>query len=366
MAPSGNQVDASRAVTVGLLVPLGSGNAQTEQLAASLANAARLAQGDITGAEIDLRVYATLGTEVGAQTAATRAIAEGAKILIGPLFSTEAAAVRPVAASAGVAVISFSNNTTVAGGGVYVLGVTYESVAARLVDFAGARGLRNIAVVYPEGVDGASGRAAVQGAVARAGATFAGAAPYPLNVDGITSVSGGIAAQMRSAGANAIVFTDTPTGGLGFITTALRSAGLGASAFQFVGLTRWDASAEALAQPSLGGGWFALPDPALAGQFGTRYFAAFGTEPHDLSAIAYDSVAAVGAMLSAARISDDSAPFAAAKITDPSGFAGVNGIFRFRADGTNERGLAVMQVSGGVATVVDPAPRACGGAESRF
>lgn len=358
------QIDVSGTVIVGLLVPAGSENPQTEQLALSLIKAARLAQSDISGAEIDLRIYETSGTEAGAQVAATAAIADGAEILVGPLFSAEAAAVRPLAAAEGVPVISFSNNAAVAGGGVYVLGVTYASVANRLVAFAGGRGLRGVAVVHPAGIDGESGRDAVRTAVTAAGATFAGAHAYSLNVDGIVAAGGQIARQVRAKGANVIIFTDTPTGGLGFITASLRAAGLGESAYQFIGLTRWDSSAEALAQPSLAGGWFALPDPLLSAQFDTRYRTAYAEEPHELSGIAYDAIAAVGAMLHDARLRGNNQPFSPARITDPAGFAGVNGIFRFLPDGTNERGLAVMQVSAGAATMVDPAIRSFGGPES--
>ncbi len=360
---SGN-VDVSGAVVVGLLLPTAAENPQDAQLGAALASAARMAQNDVTGAEIDLRIYPTAGDSSSAAAAARQAIADGAKALVGPLFASEAAAVGPLARAAAVPVLSLSNNTSVAGGGVYVLGVTYASVADRLVGFSVARGLRNIGIVYQDGVDGAAGRAAIEAAIAKSSASLAAAASYPLTVDGIGAASGGIAAQMKSTGANAVFFTDTPTGGLGFVTADLRAAGLGASAYQFIGLTRWDASTDALAQPSLGGGWFALPDPALTSQFESRYLAAYGEAPHDLSGVAYDAVAAVGAMLSAARLIDDHDPFALARITDPAGFAGVNGVFRLLADGSNERGLAVMQVSAGAATIVDPAPRRFGGPES--
>lgn len=360
----GAVVDVSRAVKVGLLVPLGSGNAQTEQLAVSLVNAAKLAQGDLAGTEIELMVFATTGTGEGAAAAAARAIAGGAEILVGPLFSVEVAAVAPLARHAAIPVFAFSNNSAVAGSGTYVLGVTYESVAARLVDFAAARGLRNFAVVHPDGVDGAAGRDSVAAAVKDSGAILAVAASYPSSFDGIGAKIPGIAAQIRAAGANAIVFTDTPTGGLGFAAAGLRGAGLGASAYQFMGLTRWDASADILAQPSLAGGWYCLPDPGLNQQFSARYQSAYGMPPHDLSGIAYDAIAAVGALLSEARKSSDRVPFAVGKITDPAGFVGVNGIFRLLQDGTNQRGLAIMQVTGGVGIVVDPAPRTFGGAGS--
>lgn len=363
-AGTGNQVDVSRAVPVGLLVPLDSGNPQTDALAQSLVQAAQLAQGGLSGAEIDLRIYPTKGTAGDAAAAADRAIAEGAEILVGPLYSTEAAAVGTIASKSGIPVLSFSNNAAVAAPNLYVLGVTYESVAQRLVAFSGARGLRNIGIVYPDGVDGEAGRTAVERAVAANSATLAATGSYALNIDGIEAASTSIAEKMKSSGANAIVFTDTPTGGLGFITSALRADGLTAGSVQFMGLTRWDASPESLSQPSLSGGWFALPDPALGQQFRSRFEAKYGVPPHDLAGIAFDAVAAVGALIGQSRAAGDSYPFSPEKLTGPNGFAGVNGIFRLKPDGTNERGLAVMQIIAGAASIVDPAPRSFGGAQS--
>jgi len=52
--------------------------------------------------------------------------------------------------------------------------------------------------------------------------------------------------------------------------------------------------------------------------------------------------------------------FAAETLTNPSGFAGIDGLFRFRADGTNERGLAVMKVTQGGGTPVAGSPKSFG------
>jgi branched-chain amino acid transport system substrate-binding protein len=52
------------------------------------------------------------------------------------------------------------------------------------------------------------------------------------------------------------------------------------------------------------------------------------------------------------------ARFAGETLTNSSGFAGIDGVFRFRPDGTNQRGLAVMRVTPSGSQVVSPAPKA--------
>ena len=125
-----------------------------------------------------------------------------------------------------------------------------------------------------------------------------------------------------------MILTDGPTGGLAFISEALRGNGLSAAQAQFMGMQRWDVSAEALAVPSLQGGVFAAPDPALVAAFTGRYRTAYGESPHELAGVAYDGIAVVGALIAQARAQGGS-PFSTARITQPGGFAGVNGAFRF-------------------------------------
>ncbi len=355
-------VNPNRQVVVALMVPLDSGNSVTDQLAQNMVNAAQMAVRDLSGANIDLRVYATGGEATMAAAAATRAVAEGAQIIVGPLYSTSTAAIAPIAARAGINILSFSNTTSIAGGNVFIMGTTFDSIANRMVNYAVGTGKSNIAIVYQEGVSGQSGRAAIERAIARNGANLTTAVSYPLGLTEMGAAAKGLADTLRASGSNAVFFTDSPLRGLGFI-----SASLAANRFrskrdaQFMGLSRWDSSNEVLVTPSLQGGWFAVPDPALTLQFETRYRLAYGIDAHRLSGLAYDGIAAVGAMISSARAAGEGSAFSVRRLTDPAGFAGVTGIFRFRSDGTNERGLAILRVNNGVADMVSPAPRSFGG-----
>jgi len=350
----GIDVDPNQPVKVALLLPYGTGDAGREQIARSLENAARLAQSELRNATVELTVYPTAGTTAGGSAAASQAVAEGAKIIVGPLFSTETAGAQGPAASSSLTVLSFSNNPSVAGGNVYVLGTTFQNTADRLVAYGQSRGLNSIGVVYPAGLEGETARDAVRQAVSNRGATLAASQSYNLSVEGIQSAGPAAAAALNGAGANAVILTDGPTGGLAFISEALR--GNGVTTAQFLGMQRWDTSAEALGVPSLQGGVFAAPDPATLGAFRGRYQTAYGEAPHELAGLAFDAVAAVGALIAEARAQGGS-PFSTARLTQASGFAGANGPFRLTPSGVAQRNLAIIAVQNGQAVVAERAAR---------
>ncbi|MEE9453166.1 MAG: penicillin-binding protein activator [Paracoccaceae bacterium] len=355
------EVDPTQPVIVALMVPYESGDALNDQLADNLVNAARMASRDVQGAAIDLRIYRTGADPTRAAAEATRAITEGAQIFIGPLFSNTTSAVAAVAVQSNINVLSLSNNAAIAGGNVYILGVTFEDVATRLFSYAVNNGMPNVGVVYPDGVEGEAGKLAAINAARNTGANLAGSASYPLNMQGLSEAAPAVAQTMASNRVQALLFTDTPTRGLAFMAAALGSEGITRRNTQFMGLARWDKSTELLGQPSMQGGIFAVPDPVLTAQFDARYLAAHGTEPHDLSALAYDAVAAIGALITSAKAQGATDTFDAGRLINPAGFVGVNGVFRLTPQGLNQRGLAILKVDKGDAVIIDPAPRSFGG-----
>lgn len=352
----GVTVDPNETVKVALLAPLGSGDPGRERIGANLVNAAKLAQAGLTNATIDLVVYPDQGTSAGGAAAARQAVAEGAKIIIGPLFSTATAGAEPVAHAAGITMLSLSNNPDVAGGDVYILGNTFANSADQIVAFAQSRGLNSFGIVYPNGIEGEAARAAAEAAVQRRGGVMVATQPYDLSVASINGAAPAAAQELQRAGANAVILTDGPTGGLGLMAKGLRDNGLSADYAQFLGMQRWDVSAEAIGDPALQGGAFVAPDPSYAGAFVGRYQSAYGETPHELASLAFDGVAAVGALISEAR-SQGGQPFDPARITQASGFAGATGPFRLLPDGTVQRNLAVMTVQNGSATLARSAAR---------
>ncbi|MEX0368027.1 MAG: penicillin-binding protein activator [Ruegeria sp.] len=355
---TGQRIDATQPVPVALLVPRGSGQGSDELLANNLENAARLAMRDLNGVEIDLRVYGTAGNAQTAASQAAQAVNDGAKIIVGPLYAEAANAAGVAVAPQNVNVLAFSNNTTIAGGNVFVLGSTFANTADRLVSYAARQGKNRIVVVHAQDVAGQLGRNAIQQAASRNGATITGSVDYPLSQQGLIAAVPRVKSAVDNSGANSVFLTAAPAGGLPLLSQLLPETGVNPATTQFVGITRWDIPPQTLDLPGIQGGWFALPDPNRSAAFAAQYQAAYGSSPHPLAGLAFDGIAAIGAL--AAR--GNNAALTGAALTQGSGFQGATGIFRLRADGTNERGLAVATVRDNKVAIVDPAPRGFGGA----
>ncbi len=336
--------------SVALLVPLGAEDPEIADLGGSLENGARLAIPDIAGAEIDLRIYPTLATSSGAAAAAAQALEDGADIILGPLYSETTAAVAPVAAEGNISVLSFSNDSRVAGGNVFVLGLTLENAAAALIKHANLLGKTKPMVVHADNYSGGRALEAVRNASESAGISFLGGLSYERSKLGVVESVERISNAILSEGADIVVFSSDSAGALPLLAQLLPENGVNPEAVKFAGLARWDIPAETLELEGLQGGWFALPDPNHAHKFGNRFEAAFGERPHPLASLAYDGMAAIGALVSARGPSSLNAD----GLSEKSGFRGVNGVFRFKADGTNERMLAVAEVVASKAVVVAP------------
>lgn len=359
-APAGqNPRGSDEKVVVALLVPAGSGNSSDEFIAQNLENAARLAAADLNGVEIDLRVYPTAGNPTQAASAASQAVNEGAAIILGPVYAEEANAAGVAVAGADVNLLAFSNNPTIAGGNVFVLGPTFRNTADRLVRYGLRNGVNNYMVVHGDDLQGQIGRDAIASAVSANGGTLAGVQSYPLSQQGIVGAAPAIAAAINGSEAGAVFMTAGVNADLPILATALPENGVSITDVRFMGLTRWNAVPQAMTLPGLQGGIFALPDQQMSAQFESRYSAAYGNSAHPLASLAYDGIAAIGAL--ASRGQDD---FDRRSLTQPQGFEGTSGIFRLLNDGTNERGLAVAEIRNGQVVILSPAPAAFGGAGS--
>lgn len=356
----GPSINTGKPVPVALLVPSGSGSTTDEHLATSLENAARLAMADMSGVEIDLRVYSTAGQPAQAASAATRAVNDGAKIIVGPLYAEAVNAAGVAVAASGVNLLSFSNNPDIAGGNVFILGATFQNTANRIVRYLAGQGKRRILMVSAETAAGDLARGAVARAASASAAAVVGNVSYAMSQNGVVTAAPQIVSAARSNSADVVMIDATTDGALPILTQLIREQGLAADVVQLAGLARWDVPAQAAALPGLQGGIFAMPSPQLTQQFESRYTAAYGTPPVPAAIVglAYDGVAAIGALVKQGK----SDALTGAALTQGSGFAGVNGVFRLRTDGTNERGLAIAKIQNSQVVVIDPAPRAFGGA----
>ena len=350
---AGGTVDASTPTRVAILVPGGGGT--DGLLSRNLVNAARLGitQG---GGNVDLEVYETGGTPAGGQAAAQRAVAEGAAVILGPLYAQAANGAGLGAASAGVNVLAFSNDTSIAGGNVFVLGPTYENTAGRLLSYAARQGRGRVIVTAEQGARGDAAIAAVQRAASRSGATVVSAVRYAPGQAEIARAGNDVAATARSAGADTVLYTSDPARGLTIMAAAVRSAGFQPPEAQLLGLARWDVPPQTLSEPGLQGGWFTRPDPRRAAAFESAYQSAYGEAPHPLAFVGYDAALAASTLVATGRRD----ALSGRSLTRAEGFGGGAGAFRLLPDGTVSRALAIAEVRGGQAVIVDAAPTGAG------
>ena len=344
------------AVKVGLLLPFGKGG-EAGQIAAALKQAAELALFDVNGANIALVPKDTGGTVQGAAAAAREAIAAGAELIIGPLFAQEVQGVAPVAQQANVPVVAFSNDRTVAGNGVYLLSFLAGDDVTRVVAFAGSSGRRSFAALLPQTPYGAVVERSFRAAVAKAGGRVADVEHFTVEAAAVAEPINRLKSAIASAKtAGSPIDALLLAGGqatLPIIAPMLPYSAIDTKSVKLLGTGGWDYAA-VTKEAGLVGGWFAGPDPAGWKDFADRYAKSYGAAPVRLASLGYDAVTlalALAANPPGQRFTPD-------KLTRASGFAGVDGLFRLRPDGTCERGLAILEVAQFGTQVVDPAPSA--------
>jgi ABC-type branched-subunit amino acid transport system substrate-binding protein len=335
-------------VKVGLLLPLSaSGNAGVA--AQSMKNAAEMALAEFQNPNIQLLVKDDGGSAQGAQQGAQQALDQGAEIILGPLFALSVPATAQLARTRGVSVIAFSTDSSIAGRGVYLLSFLPESDVNRIIDYSSSIGKRSFAALLPDNAYGNVVEAAFKQAVGRKGGRVVAFEKYGADRAGPART---VAQALGSADA---LFIADDGDSVVAVADALTAAGANLKNIQLLGTGLWD-NPRVFTSPALQGGLYAAPDPSGFRSFSARYRARFGSDPVRTATLAYDAVALVAAL---ARTQGQQR-FSSDVLTNPSGFAGIDGLFRFRADGTNERGLAVMRVGSGGGVAVAGSPKSFG------
>jgi ABC-type branched-subunit amino acid transport system substrate-binding protein len=340
-------------IKVGLLLPLSaSGNASLA--GQSMRNAAELALAEFNNPNIQLLVKDDGGSAQGAQQAAQQALDEGAELILGPLFAQSVTPAAQVARSRNVPVIAFSTDSNVAGRGVYLLSFLPESDVDRVTEYAIAQGRRSFVALIPDNAYGSVVEAEFKQVVARKGARLIALERYPADGGGRIADAARQIAQAASR-ADAIFIPDAGDGVVA-AAQALAAGGLNVKRLQAMGTGLWD-DPRIFQDAATEGGWYPAPDSAGFRAFSTRYRAKYGQDPVRTATLAYDAVALVAALVK----TQGTKRFAPDTLTNASGFAGIDGVFRFRADGTNQRGLAVLKATPSGGQVVSPAPRSFNG-----
>jgi len=334
-------------VRVGVLLPFSNGSAGTRALAKGMMNAAQLSLFDTRDPDIVLMPGDEGSTPQQAAAAARTLLAKGAEIIVGPLFAGSVTAVAPLARDRGVSVISFSTDRAIAGNGVYLLSFQPETEVERVISYAATHGRSRFAALIPRTAYGDHVADAFHHETAGKKLQVAGVERFD---PGVGDLSGPVHAA-ATFGADAILIAQ---GGaqLRNIAALLRGGPGAGPEPKLLGTGLW-ADRSLTNEPVLAGSWFAAPPPSSEDAFATKYRSVFGDAPPQLAVLAYDAVSLVAALAPGMPYHR----FTAAQLTDPNGFQGVSGIFRFNPDGSTDRGLAILAVEPGEMRVVDPAPR---------
>ncbi|MEG3182322.1 penicillin-binding protein activator [Sphingomonas sp. LT1P40] len=329
---------------VALLVPLSGSNAGVGR---SLANATQLAILDTKAEGVRITTY---DTATGAAAAAQRAVADGNKLILGPLLAEDARAVAPIARRAGVPVLSFSNDTGVAGNGTYIMGYSPAQSIERVVDYARRSGITEFAGLMPSGLYGERASTAFLRAVEGAGGRV-------ISLENYSRAPGALNQAIAKIGRSpfqAVLIADSASGAV----TAIPGIRRVNPTARVLGPELWNSDSGVGGLTALNGAWFASVSDTRYRTYAGKYRARFSAAPYRLSALGYDAV------LLTVRIARDWRPgdaFPTARLTDRIGFGGLDGLFRFDRDGVAERALEVQEIRGGTTVTVSPAPAGFGG-----
>jgi ABC-type branched-subunit amino acid transport system substrate-binding protein len=333
---------------VALVLPLSAaGNAGGAAL--TMRNAAEMAVAEFGAANIQLLPKDDAGTAQGAQAAVQQAVDEGAQVVLGPLFAHSVTAAKPIVRNRGVPMIAFSTDSSVAAPGAYLLSFLPESEVDRVVAYAVSQGKRSFIGLVPVSAYGSVAEGEFKQVVARRGGRVVALERYGDDRNKI----GDVAKVIAQSAARADVLFIPDGDSAGEVVAALASAGVNLRQFAIMGTQLWD-DPKVFANSQLEGAWYAGPEPAGFRDFAGRYRSRYQQDPQKPAALAYDAVSLIVSLVKARgsqRITNE-------VLTNPGGFTSLfNGVFRFRNDGTNQRGLAILKVTPSGGDVVVPAEK---------
>ncbi len=340
-------------VRVGLLLPFTGATDAVQQVASSMFDAAQLAAFEAGDDRFLIIPKDTRGTPEGAAAAARSALADGAEILLGPLFAEEASAAAPVARAANAPLIAFSSDIATARDGVWLLSFPPEIEIARVTDYAMRQGKQRFGLLAPANDYGQRVSTAFSKEIAQRGGVLVHEERYEQSPNAMLAPAKRLAAYTTGGGGLQAVLMPEQGTLLRALAPLLPYYNVNINKVKLLGISGWN-NPRLTREPALRGGWFAAPDPAIAKDFEDRFRAAFGESPLRLASLAYDATLLAARLGQAPRRRDR---FDERLIISRSGFVGADGLFRFTPEGTIERGLAIMEIQPGGIRVIDPAPK---------
>ena len=326
---------------IALLVPMSGSNGPVGQ---AIANATTMALLDTSAENLRITTY---DTAKGPEEAARHAIAEGNKLILGPLLGSNIPSIVAPARAADVPVISFSNDTSAAGPDVFIMGHIPEQSVMRTIQYARGRGSQNFAIIAPDGEYGTRAEEAMRRAVSAYGGTVVWTERFARGNTSIVSAAERLKAH---GGYDSVLIADGPR-------LAAQAAGVlkpgGKGATQLLGTELWSGEGSVTRASALNGALFSAVSDDRYKRFVDSYEARFGSQPYRIATLGYDAVLLTLRVAQDWRVGRD---FPTGQLRDDDGFLGLDGAFRFGDYGLVERAFEVREVRNGSVAVVENAP----------
>ncbi|WP_369025256.1 penicillin-binding protein activator [Qipengyuania sp. RANM35] len=326
---------------IALLVPMTGSNGNVGQ---AIANATTMALLDTNASNLRITTY---DTAIGPQAAAKKAVQEGNKLILGPLLGTNVPSVLAEARPANVPVITFSNDTTVGGPDVFVMGHIPEQSIMRTIQYARTKGSQNFAILSPGGEYGERAEAAMKQAVA----TFGGKVVHTERYSrGNTSIVSAAQRLKAKGGYDAILIAEGAR-------LSIQAAGVlkpgGAGSARLLGTELLSGESSITKASAMRGTLFSAVSDSRYKRFVDSYEARFGSQPYRVATLGYDAVLLT---LRVARDWKVGKAFPIKSLRSEDGFLGLDGAFRFKNSGVVERAMELREVRANEVVVVEAAP----------
>ncbi|MAQ71174.1 MAG: hypothetical protein CL565_03170 [Alphaproteobacteria bacterium] len=319
------------AVKIGFLAPLSGNGAAVGQ---SLVNAAQLAVFDLPSDSVELLPRDSGGSSNSARSAAQSAINDGATIILGPLYAQEVKALNSLS-SPNRPVVGFTTDWTEASANTFVMGFLPHAQVERVLDYAARNGMRNLSIVAPSGEYGNLVTAAAQRFLQNNNLSV----PRVINYTSAQQAASELQALQRNPAtkSDAVLFASRSSEAASIINSVRQS---GVALPRLIGTGLWDDD-DALSQTALKGAIYAGPEPSEVNRFSQKYRSVYGETPPRVASLGYDSAAMVLSLVA------ENKALTSSTLSNPAGFSGIDGFFKFRNDGLIERSLSILEIENG-------------------
>ena len=336
-------------IKIALLLPIGSKDNNLSKLGKSLRDAAFLAKEDLANNLLEIRTYDTYGNTRKGILAYNLALEEKNEIIIGPYLSTVTKEISNQIPFNSVNILSLSDDPTIVGRKIFILGDTVVNRANNLIQYAINNKKYRFAIIGPVKDDNNKILSLISNKILMHRGTITFSSYYSNDVSAISDLAQDIKNRIIQTNTDVIIFTGEPDKRMSHLAAELADITVNKKdkGIQIMGLTHWENSASILSEPALQKAWFTMPDQRFRSFYENKFIKKFGYIPHPKSNLAYDAVASLGVIHKNFNNNKNDYFDKFNGLFNRNGFIGIDGIFRFNNDRIAEKELSIIQLISG-------------------